>query len=664
MRTPVVLVLLVSPALLALLPPAAAEVTEEADRLQLLTPPIGGGTRYPVYYRDIAWSPNGAYAMIVGGIRGPNQNPCAGWSFAMLYDGFGFEVLLNQSGCMLTKAAFSPDSSHAILVGERDSILKFDAETKSIRNIWLLSSFAAAGEHFSPRSVAYRPDGSYALITGNDLLRYYEEKDGLSDVLLVAHSGAGDFYDAVAWSPDSRYAIMEAGVTDSEGTRALGMISFLSEDAAMCTKNGASSTPCIYYRGLYGKYDPGFTDIDDITFGLAGRVAWIYGYDGGLGTILRYLEDEDNFDWPGAYEHKKGRISSMAWQPNTYRPWYTAYGDGQFFVSEAWKYRTLLNNTMCKELWPTDFSGGCPSMKEVAWAPSGTAALLISGTGPGRLFRFDPRMTPSVEFNLPIENKDYPPGPLIVRGRALPPRLTNLVDSVEVRIDEGAWTPASLTGRAGSQQLWNVTVDTSSIPAGGRHTAEARASDDDGATWGPVASMDFYLLDATRQHGAPALSAPRGPQVKDGFDLVWTPIAGARYVLQRSAEPTFISPDSIYNDDAAITFPLHKQGQWYFRVAALGGQRQSDWSNVVDVLVGDGPVRGGTGSPDDPNAPSIVPKTEEKDPQIPPATTDKTPATPNGGSADPPQSRIPQPALAAAAAVALAGIALARRRRA
>lgn len=663
MRTLAITLFLLLPILVVVAPPVPAATADAGWEVELLHPPVGAtNPNARVFYRDIAWRPDGSYALVVGGIRGPSHNPCAGWSFVMSYTGASWEVLRNESGCMLFKAAWHPDGSHAILVGERDTILKFEADTKTFKDVWGLSSFATAGEHFLPRSVAYRPNGEYALITGNDLLRFYPTATTTAgaevrDVLVPGAHGQGDFYDSVAWSPDGRYAIMEAGVTDANGTRALGAIVFYHTDAGACAKHGRSSAPCLYVTKLYGRMDPGFTDVDDITFGPIGKVAWIYGLDGGQGTLMRYGEAEDGFSFPYTWNHESGRTSSMAWQPNSFKVLYTGYGDEQLTLSQSWRFTPILTNAKCQELWP-EWLDSCPNLKEAAWHPGGEWALVIGGTG--WAFKFKPHLTPTVQIDAPVEGADVTGASLLVKGLALAQQTTRKVTDVQVRLDGGAWKPAGLGAAKSTGTPWNTTLDVSALEAGTRHTIEARASDDGGASWGALSSARFYVKDTTRRWGTLTLSAPDGTQVDNGFNLTWTTEGDATYVVERSREPTFITAETFLSEDPRVTFKWHVKGTWYFRVAARGGLNQGDWSNTVAIAVIYGPDRS---TAYDPASGEIIPTFDDEDDGAPPVVKDDPPPAnaPNGQNTPRPGFVIPAPA-ALAALAALAAVALMRRR--
>ena len=54
------------------------------------------------------------------------------------------------------------------------------------------------------------------------------------------------------------------------------------------------------------------------------------------------------------------------------------------------------------------------------------------------------------------------------------------IAGVEVRIDEGAWQPATLTEGAGSEYAWAFWTLDWNAPAAGEHTITSRATDTDG----------------------------------------------------------------------------------------------------------------------------------------------------------------------------------------
>ena len=87
---------------------------------------------------------------------------------------------------------------------------------------------------------------------------------------------------------------------------------------------------------------------------------------------------------------------------------------------------------------------------------------------------------PTVRFNLPDTGATLPSGPQTVTGSAFDP-LGGGVASVQVRIHDGPWLPASGT------RTWSTQID---VPATGQFTLDARAFD----IYGYAARYDVPLL--------------------------------------------------------------------------------------------------------------------------------------------------------------------------
>lgn len=136
--------------------------------------------------RWAAWRPDGSACLLVGN-RGS----------AVLYDGQGFTAVDTHTKHNLRGAAFSPDGAQALLAGNRGAVLLYDGS--SIREL-------ASPTHENLRRVAWHPDGKSALIVGNAgvVLRYH---DG---ILTPLPGDRAHTLRAVAWRPDGAYALVGA----------------------------------------------------------------------------------------------------------------------------------------------------------------------------------------------------------------------------------------------------------------------------------------------------------------------------------------------------------------------------------------------------------------------------------------------------------------------
>ena len=136
--------------------------------------------------RWAAWRPDGSSCLLVGN-RGS----------AVLYDGQRFSAVDTKTKHNLRGVAFSPDGNQALLVGNRGAVLLYDAT--SVREL-------PSPTHENLRRVAWHPNGTSALIVGNagTVLRY---EDG---ALTPVPGDRAHTLRAVAWRPDGAYALVGA----------------------------------------------------------------------------------------------------------------------------------------------------------------------------------------------------------------------------------------------------------------------------------------------------------------------------------------------------------------------------------------------------------------------------------------------------------------------
>ncbi len=137
------------------------------DIIQRLHPyPTGNGLW------DVAWKPNGEYAIIVG---------YSGIVFK--FDGNKFEDLTTEADtfCTLASVAWKPDGSYALIAGYQTGsnskiiLLKFDGS--------IFTEITMPNRNSQLRSIAWKPDGSYALIIGtSETVFKYTEANGVADI--------------------------------------------------------------------------------------------------------------------------------------------------------------------------------------------------------------------------------------------------------------------------------------------------------------------------------------------------------------------------------------------------------------------------------------------------------------------------------------------------
>lgn len=136
--------------------------------------------------RWAAWRPDGSEALIVGN-RGT----------VLRFDGARFETLSAAGAHNLRGAGWSPDGELALLVGNRGAVLLGDG-------MRFEELPPATTENL--RRVAWSPDGSCALIVGNGgcVLRY----DRATRALLPVPGDRAHTMRSVAWRPDGAYALI------------------------------------------------------------------------------------------------------------------------------------------------------------------------------------------------------------------------------------------------------------------------------------------------------------------------------------------------------------------------------------------------------------------------------------------------------------------------
>ncbi len=112
----------------------------DGDRLQ----PLPTGTRHNL--RGVAWSPDGKMALLVGN-RGA----------VLAMRGESFEEAPSVTGENLRRVAWHSSGDYALIVGNSGTVLRFDRSTGE-------ASALPGDRAHTLRTVAFRPDGSYALV--------------------------------------------------------------------------------------------------------------------------------------------------------------------------------------------------------------------------------------------------------------------------------------------------------------------------------------------------------------------------------------------------------------------------------------------------------------------------------------------------------------------
>lgn len=656
----------------------------------------------PVTLREIAWHPSGRYALIAGGLRGPSTDPTAGYQLLLRYDNETGAVtpVMNASGKpMLFAVKFAPDGTHALVVGEKDAVFRYDDATGAVKDLWteLQTTFLASNPGEKPptflgRGMTYRPDGKYALLTGSGLLAY---SDKLDPHFAVIDPGEMKYFKAVAFAPDSSYAIVEGGDTYPEndpqgrgGQARIGQLWFMGTTKERCERYYVDGRAwCMAKFAIpYGYFDPNRADAADITFHPIINASFVYGYDDKYGSILRIRDNgtapevkQPTADYVPEWmvaNHQAGKYTDMEFRPGGTRALVTAFGAPQIVEFDGLSVRPVLNDEICDDA----FGKKCPSLESVAWHPTSSYALTVGLYG--SIIKISPTPLPELQITTPTESQtivDKGATSLGVAGTAYATAFGSKIKSVKIAVDGGEWAEANVTGRFNPtnwRYRWNVS---SVLP--GPHVLSVFAEDTQGHVSHTV-NLTVYVALPPPPLEKPAWSVENSTSRKGDFVLTWAPVPGAlSYVVQDSRDPQFavkVTWPVEAGDTPSFESLSRDNGTFYFRVMAQGAPRpDSPWSDTITVNVTEG-RRVPTGLDCDvaEPPPACTVPVECDDPPcgplvLPPAngtdgntTPPPPPKNDTGGNTTPPKgtgSGTPGPGVLLAIA-ALAGAVLARRR--
>lgn len=304
--------------------------------------------------------------------------------------------------------AWHPSGSYALVLGEADNVYKYDAATQS------LSAVASAGSTVAWRDVRFAPDGSTAVLLGNDTSTPQGEIflfDDASQTLtqMSSETFAGGSYQAISWSADGTQARLlgskpnggtylaylwlfdpVAGRSDLEATSTaagcedLGWATDgfdLPVVSVTCGLNGVS----LFYL------DPGGNFVNDPGMGSAGNVSRIAARPQGDYALL--------IGWSGArvYSFQQGGWDTSFSDP-TLPGIFTARfstdgaralilgGYGGAGVGQVYEYRDhLLTQSDLTDVSIPGFSGppynavSSVRLNDVAWRPGCEGGLIVGG---------------------------------------------------------------------------------------------------------------------------------------------------------------------------------------------------------------------------------------------------------------------------------------------
>jgi WD40 repeat protein len=228
--------------------------------LTLIGQPVTGALR------QIAWKPDGSYALISGDS-----------GVLMKWDGTQLTQVVTSisSGTDLNTVVWSPDGSYALLGGTDGALFKYDGV--SVTSIPNPSTGQVQG-------ISWNPSGTVALLVGNSgtLLRYQ------NGVITVLSSGTSNTLYGVAWNPNGQYALI-GGAGGS----------ILRSDGTTVTALNTS--------GLYSTSSA----IRFIAWNSAGTLAILVGNAGGV--VLTY----DGTNLTGLSPVTSNGLFSVAWSGDT-----------------------------------------------------------------------------------------------------------------------------------------------------------------------------------------------------------------------------------------------------------------------------------------------------------------------------------------------------------
>lgn len=228
-----------------------------------------------VILHDAAWKPDGSYALVVGD-KGT----------VLKYNGTGVLPLSSGNTSDLYGVAWKPDESYALIVGHDSAILKYDG-----------TAFTAINNTFNDSyDVAWSPNGSFALISGlsGKVLKY----DGTNLTELTETYGGlsvayNRYSEAIIVGEDCGVVIGYNGtnITFHNATQDIGAAGYAqavawSPDGAYALIVGLNGFAAKYENNVFSEIQTNTSeDLRSIAWCPVGNCALITGSDG---TLLKY----------------------------------------------------------------------------------------------------------------------------------------------------------------------------------------------------------------------------------------------------------------------------------------------------------------------------------------------------------------------------------------
>jgi hypothetical protein len=333
--------------------------------------------------------PGGNNITAVAHRPGTDQFLIVGEETASIYDNssgdFNEYAGPESSGIIYEEAAWRPQGDFALMVGKKTNESETEGVLAKIRQDagnWKISILSTS---ITKRltSVAWAPDGTYAVLVGSAKLRDYKVVDPYTTKYLFTKydNSNGDLKD----------------ISVGEGPSGLSDVVFNPEGSAftagtggyMRTYEGGSLTP---------QYDSAIADTDFFSVTWTDKVdegyivGWLEGTQNGrlIGTDM----DDQELIWEGT-----GRMNDCAWVPGT---------DFTLIVGEGgriWEYSVMDGLNVIPDPETTK------ALFDIAWNDEGDTALIIGSdnTIVKYMKTFPPPFNypPEVIINSPVEGKTY-----------------------------------------------------------------------------------------------------------------------------------------------------------------------------------------------------------------------------------------------------------------
>lgn len=259
----------------------------------------------------------------------------------------------------LRGVSWKPDGSYALIVGDNGTILKYDGNT------FTKVKESANYSNFDLYDVAWSPDGDYALIVGDynakshlgAILRYDNITGAITNLSSEdATNGTSSMLRSLTWSPDGSYAII---IGDSGSTLTYNGVEVQNLSFASGTGNN-----------LYG-----------ITWNRRGTFSICVGYSG---AVLRYYSESFSDISSRIYtDERLSWLRSIAWKPNDdYGIIVGSRGTILKYDGNEYKTKTAVDSTKY-----SDVAWRNTHLNKISWKMDSEYAIIVGEKG--TVLRYD-----------------------------------------------------------------------------------------------------------------------------------------------------------------------------------------------------------------------------------------------------------------------------------